>query len=705
VLERRRCCRFSISLICVWLLSVSLHASSFAAITPSPHHSNTPTPRLTLVVLDRIDFRDLLAADAPTLKRLMNEGAVGLISPRVVGALTSESAYVTIGAGTPAAADEQRPPTISLLSRWDGKNIFYGNMAAVRETNRREATLAQPGLLGSILRQHHLKTAVWKVEDTDGEFRHVVAIAADEHGRVDKGYLSGDFVTAKNNGFLSTYRSVEPRAEKELGKTNLRVIHVMQGDGRDPRGWLHIADTFLDAWLKLIDLRHHRVMIVTPCPLTNKKYFPRLAPVIMVGKGIQRGVLTSPSTRQRGLVTLADIAPTVLEYFNIPKDKRMVGQAMTVLPSENPVAELQGLDEWIAGRNQAVAPVAVLMAAWQVLATALALVLMRQRMGKAEKDFSPYGRFALLGAVAIPLAALLVSPFATWGVAFIIASAVALTCAVSLAAMRSSSATAALQRVAALAVLTLVVDALLGARLTAVSILGNSFATGTRFYGVGNEYAGYLIATALIAAGLTRIFEESKSWLPWVGLLALTFILGCARWGANFGGASTAAAACAMAMVKARSLQVRWQQMLMIIMMSAVLVALVLGLEFLNLPESQSHIGRSLTQVERGDLTALAHIAQRKLQMNWNIIRFTPLNFGMLLVIPVLAATLHCRRGALKTALARHRAFDACVVGGVVGCVVALVMNDSGMVMVGLMLGTLVPALVLVVCQRISGTD
>jgi hypothetical protein len=426
-------------------------------------------------------------------------------------------------------------------------------------------------------------------------------------------------------------------------------------------------------------------MIVTPCPLTNKKYFPRLAPVIMVGKGIQRGVLTSPSTRQRGLVTLADIAPTVLEYFNIPKDKRMVGQAMTVLPSENPVAELQGLDEWIAGRNQAVAPVAVLMAAWQVLATALALVLMRQRMGKAEKDFSPYGRFALLGAVAIPLAALLVSPFATWGVAFIIASAVALTCAVSLAAMRSSSATAALQRVAALAVLTLVVDALLGARLTAVSILGNSFATGTRFYGVGNEYAGYLIATALIAAGLTRIFEESKSWLPWVGLLALTFILGCARWGANFGGASTAAAACAMAMVKARSLQVRWQQMLMIIMMS--------------------HIGRSLTQVERGDLTALAHIAQRKLQMNWNIIRFTPLNFGMLLVIPVLAATLHCRRGALKTALARHRAFDACVVGGVVGCVVALVMNDSGMVMVGLMLGTLVPALVLVVCQRISGTD
>jgi hypothetical protein len=682
--------------IVVMFLAVTTSVAQEQPISqPQPtaaNRSQPQPPHLTLVVIDRIDFRDLLAADTPTLKRLMNEGAVGLISPRVVGALTSESACVTIGAGTPAAADEQRPPTISLLSRWDGKNIFYGNMAAVRETNRREATLAQPGLLGSLLRQHHLKTAVWKVEDTDGEFRHVVAIAADEHGRVDKGYLSGDFVTAKNNGFLSTYRSVEPRAEKELGKTNLRVIHVMQGDGRDPRGWLHIADTFLDAWLKLIDLRHHRVMIVTPCPLTNKKYFPRLAPVIMVGKGIQRGVLTSPSTRQRGLVTLADIAPTALEYFNIPKDKRMVGQAMTVLPSENPVAELRRLDEWIAGRNQAVAPVAVLITVWQVVATALALVLMRQRMGKAEKDFSPYGRFALLGAVAIPLAALLVSPLAAWGTVAVIALALALTCALAGVMMQVARATASLRYLAMIAFLALIVDALMNGRLSAASILGNSFATGSRFYGVGNEYAGYLMATALITAGLSGLLEEKK-WRAWLWMFLLVFALGCAKWGANFGGASTAAVACSVAIIKTRNKQFGWQQLSLVMIMVTVAVAAVVGWELLNAPASQSHIGRTFSHADGG---SLLQIAKRKLQMGWHVIRYTPFNYPLLLAIPVVASVLHWRRGRLKAALAQHRAFDACMVAGVVGSIVALVINDSGIVIVGIMLGTLVPALMFI---------
>jgi len=652
------------------LLLGSLPAASNTPIPPNAHPS-----KLTLIVIDRIDFRDLLAADAPTLKRLMNEGAVGFISPRVVGALTSASACVTIGAGAPAAA-EQRPPTVSLLSRGGGENILDRNMTAVQELNRREATLAQPGLLGSLLHQHHLKTAVWKVGDGDGEWGHVAAIAADERGRMDKGSLAPS-------------RGVEPSTERTLGKTPLRVIWVGKGNSRDPRGGLRTADTLLDAWLKLIDLRHHRVMILTPCPRTNKKYFPRLAPIIMVGKGIERGVLTSPSTRQRGLVTLSDIAPTVLEYFNIPKDKRMVGQAMTVLPSPNPVAELRRLDEWMAGRNQAVAPVAVLITVWQVLATALAIVA-----GLGLKSFSSsLLRFLLLGAVALPLAALLVSPLAAWGTAIVMALMLVLTGALAGAFLLAPNALSSLRWLSGLASLILIGDALMNGRLSAASILGNSFATGSRFYGVGNEYAGYLIATALITAGLSGFLEE-KSWRPWVWLFGMPFVLGAANWGANFGGAFTAAVACSVAIIKTRDKQFGWQQWSLVMMMATVAVAAVVGWELLDAPEAQSHIGRMFSHADGG---SLRHLAQRKLQMAWHVMRYTPFNYPLLLAIPVMACVLHWRRGRLKAALAQHRAFDACMVGGVVGSIVALMVNDSGLVMVGLMLGTLTPALLLIV--------
>jgi len=343
----------------------------------------------------------------------------------------------------------------------------------------------------------------------------------------------------------------------------------------------------------------------------------------------------------------------------------------------------------MAGRNQAVAPVAVLITVWQVLATALAIVA-----GLGLKSFSSsLLRFLLLGAVALPLAALLVSPLAAWGTAIVMALMLVLTGALAGAFLLAPNALSSLRWLSGLASLILIGDALMNGRLSAASILGNSFATGSRFYGVGNEYAGYLIATALITAGLSGFLEE-KSWRPWVWLFGMPFVLGAANWGANFGGAFTAAVACSVAIIKTRDKQFGWQQWSLVMMMATVAVAAVVGWELLDAPEAQSHIGRMFSHADGG---SLRHLAQRKLQMAWHVMRYTPFNYPLLLAIPVMACVLHWRRGRLKAALAQHRAFDACMVGGVVGSIVALMVNDSGLVMVGLMLGTLTPALLLIV--------
>ncbi|MCS6861213.1 MAG: hypothetical protein NZT92_12925 [Abditibacteriales bacterium] len=652
-----------------------LPTSSSAA--ERPNHSTTQLPRLTLVIIDRIDFADLLAADAPTLKRLMNEGAVGLISPRVVGALTSESACVTISAGTPAAADENARDVEVLMAHTNSPTahglLLYGvrhkGMTALRRLNQREATRALPGLLGDVLHQHNLTTAVVSSGCRYEAFGQVVSIVADGCGRVDNRH-DGDLSIVHVGATLTAASPVRRRT-----LTALRDV-----------------DVALREWLKGVDLRRHRLMILTPCPRTNKKYFPRLAPVIMVGGGIQRGVLTSPSTRQRGLVTLADVAPTVLRYFNLPKDDRMVGQPMTVLPSHNPVAELRRLDAWVAARNRAVAPVVALIVLWQVMATALALVLMRRQPHRLH----PLPKFVdglLLGAVVLPLIALLVSPLVTRGTVVVMALMLVLTCALVGVMMHIARATTSLRYLALMAFLALLVDAMRNGRLTAASIVGNSFATGSRFYGVGNEYVGYFIATALITAGLSH-FLEGKSWRAWLWMFLVVFALGSAPWGANFGGATTAAVACSVAIVKARSKQFRGQQLSLVMMMSIVAVVALVGWELLNTPAVQSHIGRTFTHT---DGAGFLQIAQRKWQMARHVIGYTPLNYPLLLAIPVLAAVLHWRRGRLKAALAQHRAFEACMVAGVVGAAVALVVNDSGIVMVGTLLGALVPALVLVV--------
>ena len=112
----------------------------------------------------------------------------------------------------------------------------------------------------------------------------------------------------------------------------------------------------------------------------------RLTPVVATGAGVVRGYLHSPSTKRLGLVTLTDVAPTVLAAVGADVPGAMIGRPLRYHPGEPDVARLAGLDDAAAFRQSIYYLTILGFIVFQALVyLAVAAVLRRPRHGSRPR--------------------------------------------------------------------------------------------------------------------------------------------------------------------------------------------------------------------------------------------------------------------------------------------------------------------------------
>jgi hypothetical protein len=220
-------------------------------------------------------------------------------------------------------------------------------------------------------------------------------------------------------------------------------------------------------------------------------------PEQLLGAGGPAPGLTSATTRQAGLVSNVDVPATVVRYVG-HADPGAGGSPIEVegfVPTDLSRTYLQ--------YRSVVTPVgvAVLAVAVVALGAALAIVLgawtPRRRVGAAVA-------VAALFAVSLQVAMLPGSwlPDYSWPVVVgtLVGVAGVVTAAAVWADRRSPHAAVATIAVAGAALV--LVDWLLGWRSLLTPLLGGSALEGTRFYGLGNSYAGVLVAGLVLGAAM-----------------------------------------------------------------------------------------------------------------------------------------------------------------------------------------------------------
>lgn len=414
----------------------------------------------------------------------------------------------------------------------------------------------------------------------------------------------------------------------------------------------------------------------------------------VAGLGSRRSALTSQTTRQRGIVTALDVAPTLLGYLGLPTPASMHGRPIQ-LDGTIDGAALRSLK----ARLEVVYPrrlpaLACLLAAWALLlaiaATAIALTRrkpatqaapgsQRRRAVAADARMRRAIRTGALAMLWAPVAALLpaaLAPGAGAEYALIVAACF------SLAALsdRLISWPRATIAPAVAGIVAIVLDALLGTQLLIRSLLGPNPAYGSRFYGIGNELKSGLAVLVFAAAAAalhpaTRSRKAAATMACAGALLAL--IEGAARIGAGVGGVVLVCAGTAVATVLLLPGPLRRRRIL------AVLAAPLVGLLLLAIVDlATAHGAGHFTGsvLDARSASDLQDLVARRYEAAWQ-----ELGNGLMPVATTLAlllATIGIRyRQRLLDPVHSDPAWLAALAGGLTAGVVGALCEDSGPVL------------------------
>jgi hypothetical protein len=233
-------------------------------------------------------------------------------------------------------------------------------------------------------------------------------------------------------------------------------------------------------------------------------------------------------------------------------------------------------------------------------------------------------------------------------------------------------------------------DAVCGAPILRWSILSCDHITGIRYYGIGNEYMGILVGSALV--GSLLLFRNMQKALAaaWqlifsaVWFILIAWVIGFPGVGANVGGLITAVAAfgTAIFVLSGSSWHLRQAAVLLLVCLLSVAAFSLVDILFLGV--GASHLGRTVAMVHSFGWGYLATLAAGKIGMHLAIIKSPQAVYPMLFGIPLVV--MYAKRERQSARADSGVMLSAGAPSVVAGVSAAFVFNDSGIVPAALIL-------------------
>ncbi len=577
--------------------------------------------------------------------------SIGLIST-VQGDYTQEQVLLDITQGTRQSTFIYDPQDVIPLAFQpvDKRAVIAGWQADVRRALTASTTI-RPGLLAS-----SIPGGAGYVGESGRNADGAIA-AADEQGRVAAVSLGpAATLAARTQGLLASKRFVVVSLPPD--PSGLAALDQLIG-ARTPDELLMVA--------QLPFSPPKREIAAAPT-----RFFKQTAFAIDDG-GPPRGV-TSATTRQQGLISAIDIAPTVLDHLGLTVPKKVRGTQIQPAPrlSAQRLERLRGRWSDVRSSRQSSSLRAV-----AALAAVLLLAL------GARRGF----------AAALPVALRIGALGLMWWPTMVLVSAAfepqkRLVETVFIA-VTSIVAGAVTDRMipwprgplvpAAVALVAYTIDLATGYHLLTRSVLGPSVSFGARFYGISNELEPLLPILLLVglASALTGRAASKRLAILYAGSgLVLGLIMGWGKLGADVGGVLTVAGAFSVATLMMLPGGITRRSL---VVAAAMPVAAIVLLIFIDLGLSGGdHLSRNLLRVENAQ-EVWELVARRYILAFQTLVRGRNPAYFLAAVLAVAFAWRN--RALIYGALRGDRVWAAALLGGLGAGVVGALTNDSGPVL------------------------
>lgn len=687
--------------------------------------------RAVIFTLPGVTWERVQAVEPPNLLEAVKDGASGAISVRTNSSRTSvASGYTTLGAGT--RADGGRT-TGGVAEEGTGDLLRTGVRAAGLSELRAIAAeadyRAEPGALATAMSPLPLIPIGNGDPGLDpptplGYGRWPLLTAMTTDGSAPYAAVGPELLTRDPTAPYGV--SSDPVALVEAVDAALAIecasIVVGYGDllradqwgltiGEDPGDSLDDAllraDMLLGYITDNLDLDKDLLLVVSPTsPAWDAEV--HLGVAVAVGPGFPPGSrIESASTRTAPLVTLPDVAPTVLEHLGIERPPSMLGRRWVAVDrwSVDPVAQLVALDRESVFAHGLQADIATSFVIFQIVVYVLALLMLRRKESLRPGTEARLMRMleaCVLAVVAFPLATYLASPLpghrlGTLGypLAIVLIDAVIVTAGWKLFRQR-------LDRLLAITAATLLfffIDLSAGGPLQLNAVFGNDPIVAGRFSGLGNiAYAVLGTSCLMTGALLVHRWPGRRSIYVLVAVLFVMTVVfdGAPNLGSDVGGVISLVPV--LAVTYALLLGRRPGVKIVAASIGAMLVALTLFLtwDMARPPESRTHLARLFEDVRARGGDAFFEAIERKVRTNLRVFRRTIWTYLVPPALGVIAYLLLRPVGRWRSLAQNYPKVRAGLIGGLLLGVVGFAVNDSGIVVPAMVLSFLVPMSVLV---------
>jgi len=638
-----------------------------------------------------------------------------------------------------------------------GRGMDDARLAYLGQPAQVQATGATPsgsllGLLGQSVRDANGLTAAIGNSDVGATGGHLPKLlrpaaiaAADRRGLVLDGDVSADLLAPSPDApygvatdlelFEREYEDVDSNSRGRGGPslvvldpgdpTRARRFSVQVAPDVQRAQWLSALST-LDAVVGMAEKRAGAdgvVIVVSQALYPSQDGQPAgLGPIVVSGPG-WRGYVTSASTHRTGMVTTVDVSATVLDMMGVERPVGVMGDAMTPVagpaPAEQRVSQLARMSADAVAVDAAKPGVPDVFIGMVVLALAGAALVISQSgtwLQATTRRWAGVLQALLLFALSVPLAAWLMfvpvpHPQSPSIAVIALLGTTALVWVASLIAWRRLPLRVPVAALSLSLCAVMLVDQFFGAPLSRTGFFSYSPLLGARFYGMGNEAAALLLGASIVGVGLL-LDQWPDSWFgvlgKHVGLPVLgALVVGTAAapfLGANVGAAVWAVAGfvCAWTLMDRRTIGVR--SILVIVALSVALIGVFSAIDLLGGGE-QTHLGRALVSAKQGGLTELWAIVARKAAANLHVLASSNSSWILAAVFGFLAFARFRPASDFPRIAAANPNLVAGIVASIVAGAIALVTEDSGIVVPSLIMLYSGTALAWLMLARIGKPD
>lgn len=650
-------------------------------------------------------------------EKLDNSGYIGLMNIRGDKGYDDRRNYATIGATgrvdiyTDAFVDFSKSTKTSraLYKASTGHTpaeINLNNINNIDLLNQTHGEFkSKMGYLGDTLKAHDKRIAVLGNMDHYDEFgeykknRDFCLSLMDSKGRIYRGNI--DDINKKDlrfpYGISTDYEKLKEETNDYLKMSDLLYVNLgdtyrldMYKSNLNKKTYKKMKFTIYDKISDYIEYVFNQVdssdtvyvMSSYPSALeyNNNK---RLAPVVRFDMSDNTmGLLTSSTTRRKGIIANLDLGVDILSRFGL-KNSEMVGRKIISVENEKRDEYLMKEYEKIVAISSIRIPIINIYVTLVSFFIILAGITLWQRnkisFKHRHKTLNIMKELIKLGLI-MPLAFLTAPVLQARTQPMVAISIVVMTILyyVVVSKIFKGDDIKQIGIYSLLMIFVITFDSLFATPLMESNIMSYDPMIGARYYGIGNEYEGVTIGSALL--GFSILLQNKKLRKPIVAaiLLIILFISAYPAMGANVGGAISGCIAFLAFILMTYNIKIDLKKVILIFFVTLLLVVgfaiadIMLGIG--------SHLGNFVEQIIINGPMEVVTVFARKIEMNVQLAQTTIWVNILLATIAVISFSIYKPNKNLAPIKKEYNIIYKGFLSMIAGCFVTLLVNDSGII-------------------------